>query len=237
MIGLLSVALAQAEIYKYVDERGRQVFVDSLSRVPLQFRDQLETRRSATPAVPDEAALAATRLERKRDAERASQRRKLETLLRESEMPVKVGRNRVVVPVTVVYGGRKARTEMVLDTGATNTVFHKDALAGLNYASQPGGRARVAGGGSINTELVSFDRIEIGPYKPTHVRAMVIEHQGPAVGNDGLLGMDFLMNVRYRIDYERQLILWEPDRYEELQALLQGLDSAAASAATPAVTD
>jgi hypothetical protein len=63
---------------------------------------------------------------------------------------------------------------------------------------------------------------------------MVIEHQGPAVGSDGLLGMDFLMNVRYRIDYERQLILWEPERYQELQTLLQRLDAeAAASAATP----
>lgn len=234
VLALLLASAAQAEIYKYVDERGRQVFVDSLSRVPLQFRDQLETRRAAPgPQAQDEAQLAAARAERKREASLAGQRKKIERLLRESETPVKVGRNRVVVPVTVVYGGRKANTEMVLDTGATNTVFHKNALAGLNYASQPGGRARVAGGGSISTELVSFDRIEIGPYRPTHVRAMVIEHQGPAVGSDGLLGMDFLMNVRYRIDYERQLILWEPERYQELQALLQQLDSAAASAAVP----
>lgn len=236
MLPALLVSPVQAEIYKYVDERGRQVFVDSLSRVPSQFRDQVETRRQALSGRPEAPEQAAARAEQQRDADLARQRSKLEKLLRESETPVKVGHNRVVVPVTVVYGGRKAKTEMVLDTGATNTVFHKSALAGLNYAAQPGGRARVAGGGSINTELVSFDRIEIGPYSPTHVRAMVIEHQGPAVGSDGLLGMDFLMNVRYRIDYERQLILWEPERYQELQALLQRLDDegeAAASTPTP----
>ncbi|MCP8688620.1 aspartyl protease family protein [Marinobacterium sedimentorum] len=234
MLPALLASPLQAEIYKYVDDRGRQVFVDSLSRVPQQFRDQVETRRQAVSSLPEAPEQTAARAERQRHADLASQRSKLEKLLRESETPVKVGSNRVVVPVTVVYGGRKAKTEMVLDTGATNTVFHKNALAGLNYAAQPGGRARVAGGGSINTELVSFDRIEIGPYSPTNVRAMVIEHQGPAVGSDGLLGMDFLMNVRYRIDYERQLILWEPERYQELQTLLQRLDSdAAASTATP----
>lgn len=226
----------RAEIFKYVDERGRQVFVDSLAKVPPQFAGQLEKRQETLLPDPlDAAEQAAARVERERAADLASQRRKLEKLLRESETPVKVGRNRVLVPVTVVYGGRKAKTEMVLDTGATNTVFHKDALAALNYAAQPGGRARVAGGGSINTELVSFDRIEIGPYRPTNVRAMVIEHQGPAVGADGLLGMDFLMNVRYRIDYKRQLILWEPDRYEELQTLLLSLDAeTAGNPAAPA---
>lgn len=234
MLGALLSAAVQAEIYKYVDERGRQVFVDSLSRVPQQFRDQVETRRQAVPSPEEAPEQSAARAERQRDADIGRQRSTLEKLLRESETPVKVGSNRVVVPVTVVYGGRKAKTEMVLDTGATNTVFHKSALAGLNYATQPGGQARVAGGGSINTELVSFDRIEIGPYRPTNVRARVIEHQGPAVGSDGLLGMDFLMSVRYRIDYERQLILWEPERYQELQTLLQRLDSeAAASSATP----
>ncbi len=225
LLVLLPVHSAWAQIYKYVDERGRQVYVDSLSKVPQQFRDQLETRaQSVTPPDPQRQA---QRAEQERVQQLSGQRRKLEQLLRESETAVKVGNNRVVVPVTVVYGGRRAQTQMVLDTGATNTVFHRDALSSLNYVTQAAGRARVAGGGTIETQAVSFDRIEIGPYKTNNVRATVIDHQGPSVGNDGLLGMDFLMNVRYRIDYDRQMILWEPDRYQELQLRLRQLDEAA----------
>jgi hypothetical protein len=66
---------------------------------------------------------------------------------------------------------------------------------------------------------------------------MVIDHQGASVGNDGLLGMDFLMNVRYRIDYDRQLILWEPDRYQQLETLLRQLDEEASGSKDPAPAD
>jgi clan AA aspartic protease (TIGR02281 family) len=237
LVSLLPAQSAVAQIYKYVDERGHQVYVDSLSKVPLAFRDQLEMRKGGGGPASDSPAQQASRAERERTRLYNTQRRKLEQLLRESETVVRVGNNRVVVPVTVVYGGRKARTEMVLDTGATNTVFHKDALADLSYVTQPAGRARVAGGGTINTEAVSFDRIEIGPYKTANVRAMVIDHQGASVGNDGLLGMDFLMNVRYRIDYDRQLILWEPDRYQQLETLLRQLDEEASGSKDPAPAD
>ncbi|GGO79723.1 hypothetical protein GCM10011348_14710 [Marinobacterium nitratireducens] len=217
---------AQARIYKYVDERGRQVFVDSLSKVPQQFRDQLESREEYSERLSPEA-LSLERSERadlQRSQAQTQQRRKLEQLLRDMETAVKITNNRVLVPVKVVYGGRSAQTRMVLDTGATSTVFHKDALQGLPFVSRAAGHARVAGGGTIQTETVDFDRIEIGPYKVSHVRAFVIDHQGPSAGNDGLLGMDFLMNANYRIDYQRQLILWEPERYTELQSLLQALD-------------
>ncbi|MFC6669163.1 aspartyl protease family protein [Marinobacterium aestuariivivens] len=226
-LGLVLASAAEARIYKYVDDRGRQVFVDSLSKVPQQYRDQLESRQEYSEGKsPDELARERSeRADQQRQQQFSQRRRELEQLLRTMETSVRVANNRVLVPVTVVYGGRSAKTRMVLDTGATSTVFHKDALSGLSYATRPGGYARVAGGGSIETQSVNFDRIEIGPYKVANVRAMVIDHQGPSVGNDGLLGMDFLMNARYKIDYERQLILWEPERYSELESLLRELDT------------
>ena len=53
----------QAEIFKYVDERGRQVFVDSLAKVPPQFADQLEKRQETLLPDPlDAAEQAAARL-------------------------------------------------------------------------------------------------------------------------------------------------------------------------------
>jgi len=232
----LLVTPVQARIYKYVDDSGRQVFVDSLGKVPQQYRDQIESRdeyyEQRTPQ-----ALSLERSERAdqaRQQKQTQQRRKLEQLLRDMETAVTVAHNRVLVPVTVVYGGRSARTRMVLDTGATSTVFHKDALSGLPFVSQPAGQARVAGGGTIKTETINFDRIEVGPYKVSNVRALVIDHEGASVGNDGLLGMDFLMNAKYRVDYERQLILWEPERYAELQGLLRELDDAESAGDSPA---
>lgn len=44
----------------------------------------------------------------------------------------------------------------------------------------------------------------------TGMTVAVIDHTGPAVKFDGPLGMDFLRNVRYRVDFRRQAIDWGP---------------------------
>nr|WP_246590183.1 retropepsin-like aspartic protease [Marinobacterium ramblicola] len=111
---------------------------------------------------------------------------------------------------------------MLLDTGASGTVFHRDALKGLNGSTYRAGQARVASGEVIDVHAINLDRIEIGPFKIKSARAMVIDPVGRS-NHDGLLGMDFLRQVHYRIDFERNLIIWEPERYAELKVKREAL--------------
>jgi hypothetical protein len=219
LILLLATTLsvpALAEIYHYVDERGRKVFVNSLSKVPHQYRDQLQTR-DEPGSLNGLARGAQTRAAGLDDVRRQISRSlsELDAAIAELETPVEVGHNRVILPVRAVYGNRRADTRMLLDTGASGTVFHREALAPLRGATYRAGTARVASGEMIDVQAINLDRIEIGPFRIPATRAMVIDPVGRSV-HDGLLGMDFLRQVEYRIDYERARIIWEPERYEQL---------------------
>ena len=65
--------------------------------------------------------------------------------------------------------------------------------------------------GLIPTRVVRFQYMKVGPYQIDHPMAMVIDHKTTEVNFDGLLGMDFLRNLNYRIDYDRQIIRWQPE--------------------------
>ncbi|WP_432698268.1 retropepsin-like aspartic protease family protein [Marinobacterium sp. YM272] len=208
---VLFACSASAEIFHYVDDKGRKVYVNSESQIPHQYRDRVESRREidgSSPARPDPQLANLKR-------EITSSLKKLDEALAELVTPVKVAGNQVIVPVRAVYGNRRADTQMLLDTGASGTVFHQDALEPLNGATYRAGQARVASGEMIDVHGINLDRIEIGPFKIRSTRAMIIDPVSGA-GHDGLLGMDFLRQVDYRVDYDAEQIIWMPDRYREL---------------------
>lgn len=107
-------------------------------------------------------------------------------------------------------GNRTAKLSLLLDTGATSTVFHRESLKGLDLPSGKNYRARVAGGGIVKSERIKFRQIIIGPFKQKRPFAMVINVQGRDLSFDGMLGMDFLKSHPYQIDFENQMIIWEP---------------------------
>lgn len=211
---LLSTAV-RAEIYHYVDARGHKVYVDRLSEVPARYRSQVE-KVQELPAIsrqePVDPQLEQAKLTRQKIAGLLA---KIDKSLKTLETPVRIAGNRVLVPVTAVYGNRQIDAQMMLDTGASGTVFHRQVLAALNSATYAAGKAKVAGGQSIDVRAINLDGIDIGPFKIGSTRAMVIDHVGTA-DYDGLLGMDFLRQVRYRVDYDRKLIIWNPDQYQSL---------------------
>lgn len=227
---LLLISRAEAEVYQYVNDKGRKVFVGSPSQIPHQYRNQSKMLKpsaqvSNTSAFSTSNQSAADNFSNRRDV------RRLEIQLRLLETRVVVRGNQVLVPVTVTYHGRDVEVKMLLDTGASGTVFYRNALAKLEADSESAGYAQVAGGGVVKISSVEFDRIKVGPFKARHIRAFVMNNKSPNSGFDGLLGMDFLMNVEYKIDFARQVIIWHPKKH---QALEKALAQAKAAPPSPA---
>lgn len=221
----------QAQILHYIDENGRRIFVDDISKVPHAYRNQMQIRGSeVTPERREQM-----KLERQEDLNTQQQQQQLRQYLRQLDQaidalqtPLTMRGNSVMLPVKVTLRGRTATTLMVLDTGAGMTVFHRDKLARLPIETRPSGYAQVASGEVIETFSARFDRIEIGPYRIDGPRANIIDFKGVA-SHDGLLGMDFLRQVDYRIDFEAAQIIWDPTRIVELRQ--QRADLVAAIAA------
>lgn len=124
------------------------------------------------------------------------------------ENKVAVKGNQVLVPVTLGYGGREVQVSLLLDTGASITTLNRDAVKKLQL-TQPGkAKLIVPGGKTIDADVVQLSYIKVGPHKIPNLHAGIIDHKGKPVEFQGLLGMNFLREVDYKIDFERQVIVW-----------------------------
>ncbi len=206
---LTTPCIGFSEIYKYRDKDGQLNFVDDENKIPAEYRDK-KTSISEThdglgsyDSLSNDDEIVNTAEQEEEIAETS------EETVYESKVVIKG--NRVLVPVEAALGNRVAKLYLLLDTGATTTVFHRSALANLDLPSGRTYKARVAGGGTLTSKKIKFRHITVGPYKIEKTDAMVINLKGRKVPFDGMLGMDFLKNHPYQIDFERQLILWGSD--------------------------
>ena len=61
----------------------------------------------------------------------------------------------------------------------------------------------------IEARLVTLRRITVGPHTKENIAIFVVPHKGPAAKYDGLLGMDVLRGLKFNVDFEKQMIIWE----------------------------
>ena len=145
--------------------------------------------------------------------QRREWRRVEETVIRGDDASTKitVAGNAVLVPATLVYQGNQGDIQLLLDTGSSWTVINTETAdrLGLNLRSARKIPLQVVGGQILEAHVATVDTITIGPHTATNVRIAVIQHTGPRARNDGLLGMDLLRGVKYKVDLDKQLILWE----------------------------
>lgn len=118
--------------------------------------------------------------------------------------------NHVLVPVTLGSGRNEMDIMMLLDTGASIMVLHKDIADQLMLKSVSKAKLMIAGGQVLDSDIVKLDYVDVGPIKKVGLEASVIDHSGPPPPYQGLLGMNFLKGLDYRIDYKHGVIIWKP---------------------------
>ncbi len=129
----------------------------------------------------------------------------------DEETKVRIRGNSVLVPVTLVNGNHDVDVELLLDTGASSTAIRADIAKKLyldvsNSKKLP---VQVVGGGVLQAHFVKLSRITVGPHTRRNWNVFVVPHNGPATHYDGLLGMDILRGLKYRVDFKREVIIWE----------------------------
>lgn len=123
--------------------------------------------------------------------------------------PVIIRGNQVFVPVKLSYHGRSVEAQLLLDTGATTTTISGQVAESLRFESSDvsAGRTTVADGRSVGTYSFMADSIAVGSRSLSRVQAVILPGSG-GNGYDGLLGMNFLKNFRYHVDFNRSVIEW-----------------------------
>ncbi|WP_417448522.1 retropepsin-like aspartic protease [Idiomarina abyssalis] len=220
--GILCALLAQpvlADVYHYIDDKGRKIFVDRMSQVPPQFRDQLEVRKElASKGRPEQAKdsisaeSSGPEVSGKTGDTNLAQ---IEADMKKLEQPVGIENNSVRVPVILKYLNRTVSAALILDTGASHTLVYRNSIRTLGAIPKHSGFATVVGGAKLPAGVVKLNSMSFGPIKRTNAEVLVIEPESTQE-YDGLLGMDILSEVKFEVDFERKLLIWEADRYREL---------------------
>ncbi len=199
---------AWSEFYRYVDRNGNAHYVDDPAKIPAEYLEAQKTYQERDDFLsPDEKKVLE---EKERALEKDRNRAFEEQIARRSQTDVSIQGNRVLVPVELGCDGRTVSIRLILDTGADMVVVDQSVARRLGLKPIAKGKARVANGAEVDAQLAELSYIEVGPHRKTHMRVLIIDQQDAGATHSGLLGMNFLRNLDYFVDFQNQVIRWKP---------------------------
>ena len=171
---------AHADFFQYTDQSGTVIMVDDEGKIPEKYRKKTKITKSE----PDTGKKVTS---------------------------VMVKDNQVYVPVRLSYRSASVDTWLLLDTGATTTLISADVARrlGINKANAGHGMARIADGSVVETSHIRIDAMTVGPKVKFNTLVTFIKSRGAIMHHDGLLGMNFLRDLRYHLDMNNQTIEWQ----------------------------
>lgn len=175
LVVLASPAPADAQIYRWVDDRGVPHYTDGIDNVPEQYRAMAAPVRLRNATVPGRAPAAPGA----------------------AGTEIKFTKGQAIIVDATING--RVSAKLILDTGADRTVIHPRVLEAAGVALTQGTTGQIRGAtGTASVQAAALDSLEVGGAKVS--KLLVIAHDIEQSAVDGLLGRDFLDQFRVSID-------------------------------------
>ena len=129
---------------------------------------------------------------------------------RAMRIPIRLIGNSVVVPVTVTNGNSSVTGNLLVDTGASQTMLSKRMASSLRLYSHDT-QARYGIGGAVSADVSVVESIKVGSARAKNVR-VTIHDFSPDPRYEGLLGLDFLGRFQMSVDTAKQVMVLTPHK-------------------------
>ena len=226
---LVQSSTARCEFYEYTDKNGVKCFTDDMGLIPENRSNKIRVHKERFDDLSEEEKAEKIRVEQeelsqireKQAADRQQyeeKQKKIDAELSDIEKkkkldalktPVIIENNQVLVPVTLVNANKTVTTTLLLDTGANITTIGDSLAKQLSITNGKRSASRIANGSIMKTLEVGIGSITVGPKSVKLPRISVLPQVGPEKRHQGLLGLDFLKNFQYTIDYKTSHIIWK----------------------------